>query len=428
VSSREVAFQILQRVELQQSYADVAIERVPHDARDSDFIRTLVLGVIRWRSRLDHAIARLAGRDLAKIDPPVLQILRIGAYQLWFMSVAQYAAISETVDVAARHAKSAKGFVNAVLRNASRSRLETLDPGGNDIAALAIRLAHPEWMLRRWSEELGLERAIAIARANQELSYPDIVVNETKTDANSVEAELRSRGIAFTESPFIKGVFRLEESTSRVDDLIARGLVYPMDEGSVAVTTLVPSAASSILDLAAAPGGKSLHLESRGHRVVSHDISISRVKPLRKFHRAMFSTPPKLVIGDGRTPGFRSRFDAVLLDAPCSASGTIRKNPEIKWRLDEKSINDFSELQRALLDSACELAERFCIYATCSLEPEENRDVVESVLARRRDFELEDAEHHVAMGLRGFIERGVLRLTPETRCDGFTAFLLRRVS
>ncbi len=173
---------------------------------------------------------------------------------------------------------------------------------------------------------------------------------------------------------------------------------------------------TDILDLAAAPGGKSLVMTARGARVVSNDVSPSRLRPLMGQSR-------RIVVSDGRRAAFRGRFQTVLVDAPCSATGTIRKNPEIKWRMREEDIGRFVPLQKELLAAALELAEETVVYSTCSLEPEENDGVITAV---GKPFERVDAAQFVNANVARWVEGGVLHLTPESGTDGFTAFVLKR--
>lgn len=378
MNERERAFQILQRIEHEAAYASILLQD------ESGFVRTMVLGVLRWRSRLDQAIETLAGRRLKKLDPNVVQILRLGIYQLMFMDVAPYAAVSETVDVAAHHAKRARGFVNAILRRASETDLQAL---AND---LATRLAHPQWLLDRWTGMFGAERTAAIAEANQQLSYPDIFASQPPAGAEP--------------SKFVPGMYRLTGSSAHVEG-------YALDEGSGVIADLAAATGRSILDLAAAPGGKTIVMTARGASVVSNDISLARLRPL-------FGRSRKIVVSDGRQAPFRRQFDTVLLDAPCSATGIIRKNPEIKWRLRPEEIARFSVLQRELLAAARGLARRTIVYSTCSLEPEENDAVVAG-------FERADVAEFVNPEVRKWVKEGVLRLTPESGADGFTAFVLK---
>jgi 16S rRNA (cytosine967-C5)-methyltransferase len=177
------------------------------------------------------------------------------------------------------------------------------------------------------------------------------------------------------------------------------------------VAAIAAATSDDVLDLAAAPGGKTRVMQKRGARVVSNDVSLSRLRPLIGQSR-------NIVVSDGRKPPFRRRFRTVLLDAPCSATGTIRKNPELKWRLQEADIKQFAALQRELLASAMELASETVVYSTCSLEPEENDAVV-------REYERVDISEYAPEGARRWVEDGVLRLTPESGADGFTAFALR---
>ena len=271
------------------------------------------------------------------------------------MDVAKYAAVAETVELAPKHAR---GFVNAVLR-----RVTNVEPPD-----LATRTAHPPWLIERWIRNYGAERAAKIAAANQELSYPDVI-----TDAPPPGAE---------PSTLVPGMWKLRGSSADVAGIV-------LDEGSAVIAELAAATSDDILDLAAAPGGKSLVASLRGAKVVSNDISIGRLR-----------VPG--VVSDARQPPFRKKFDTVLLDAPCSATGTIRKNPELKWRLREGDVHEFAKLQREMLESAITLANRYVVYSTCSL------DVADFVNAE----------------VRRWVDGGVLRLTPESGADGFTAFVL----
>ncbi|HSP34357.1 MAG TPA: transcription antitermination factor NusB [Thermoanaerobaculia bacterium] len=377
VNERQRALDVLRRIERESLYASIAL------LGESGFVRTLVLGVLRWRSRLDHAIETFAARKLNKIDSLTVDVLRIGVYQLHFMDVAKYAAVSETVNMAP---KRARGFVNALLRRAAEGLPQPPDT--------ATRYAHPHWLFDRWSRTYGADRAARIAEANQQLSYPDVLALSGPPPPPAAPSTL------------VDGIYKLSESTAELD----RTDFYPMDEGSAVIAAIATNAGEEILDMAAAPGGKTLYAKWCGARVTSSDVSIRRLQPLVGRQR-------RLLVADGRRPPFRKRFPVVLLDAPCSATGTIRKNPEIKWRLREDDIRQFAKLQRELLESALGIGETV-MYSTCSLEPEEN-DAVVSGLKR------EDITPLVPEGARRWVDDGVLRLTPESGADGFTCFVLR---
>lgn len=378
-TDRRRALQLLQRIEREKLYASLLL------IGENGFVRTLVLGVLRWRSRLDYTIAALSQRSLKKLDDAVVEVLRLGVYQLQFMDAPAYAVVSEAVDLAPPRAR---GFVNAILRRAAAG---TVPPPADD----ATRTAHPPWLLERWTRRYGAERAVKIAEANQELSYPDVLSLSGAAPPEAIRSTLAA------------DVWKLHGSSSELD----RAHYYPMDEGSAVIASIAAACGGQVLDLAAAPGGKAIYMKHRGAEVIANDVSIGRLRPLAG--RGL-----RVVASDGRFPPFLPKFEVVLLDAPCSATGTIRKNPELKWRLEEGGPRSFVTLQRELLRSAMQLASGYVVYSTCSLEAEENDEVVDG-------FERVDIAPFVPEGARSWVEDGVLRLTPESGADGFTAFVLR---
>jgi len=379
MNERRRALEILRRIERESAYASLLL------MNDSGFVRTLVLGVLRWRSRLDFVIDAVAK---GTIEPEIRDILRLGALQLLFMRVAPHAAVGETVALVPLRAR---GFVNAVLRKISKGAPEPPD--------VATRTAHPQWLVDRWTRFYGADRAAKIAEANQELSYPDVMTDSPPPDS--------------TPSELVPGMWKLTGSSAEVEG-------FALDEGSGVIADIAAAAGDDVLDLAAAPGGKSLVMRVRGKRVVSNDVSISRLRPL--------IGKSSIVVSDGRQPPFARQFPIVLLDAPCSATGTIRKNPEIKWRLQEDDLASFAALQKQLLASALDLASETVVYSTCSLEPEENDAVVDEILATRNDFVRGDVAKFVNGNVARWGDNGVLRLTPEAGTDGFTAHVLCRRS
>jgi 16S rRNA (cytosine967-C5)-methyltransferase len=384
VNDRERALTLLRRIESESLYASLLLQN------DTGFVRTLVLGILRWRSRLDFVISSFAAR---RIEPEILDVLRVGAYQLLFTDVAQYAAVAETVELAPRRAR---GFVNAILRR--------IAAGAPEPAGVAIRTAHPEWMIERWTRFYGADRAEKIAEADQHLSYPDVLTFSGEAPPDGVKSSL------------VDGLWKLHGSSAALD----RATWWPMDEGSAVVAAIAANAGEEVLDLAAAPGGKSLYIASRARRVISNDVSLARLQPLIARDRR------RVVVSDARRPAFGRRFQTVLLDAPCSATGTIRKNPEIKWRLKESDLGGFVGLQRELLAAALNLASESCVYSTCSLEPEENDEVVAAALEANAAFEIAEIHSLVPAGAAQWVDGRVLRLTPESGADGFTAHVLRR--
>ncbi len=420
MNERERAFRILRKE------TDRAIDTAA-DSRDDAFVRTIVQGVRRWRILLDHVATVLSGRPADRIDPDAIEILRIGLYQIYFMDVADHAAVSETVEVAKRHQKRAAGFVNAILRKATRSELSQLLPERGDLESVALRYAHPSWLVEKWGRTFGHERAEAIARANQELSRADALVNTSLTDLSDLERRLTERGVSYKSSELATNVIRLEGSSQEIREEVDSGLLYLMDEGSVVIARLAARAGERILDLTAAPGGKSIALRVEGSAVVSADLSIDRIHHLPALWNGLFDESPRIIVGDARRPPFRGSFDVVLLDAPCSATGIIRKHPEIRHRLRPDRLASYAERQRQLLAGALSVDSRFWIYSTCSLEPEENDEVVRDVLRARSDLAIGDLSEFAEPAIQPWIQRGILRLTPESGADGFTAILLKKM-
>lgn len=418
MSARLLAYRSIERLERSNGF----IKPLSTDAADREIVHAHVIGTVRWRGQLDYFIEKFAERPVSKLDEATLRVLRLAIHELRFMRSAQHAVVSEWVTIATRFSKRSTGLVNAVLRRATRESLDALLPKGDSISALAVRHSHPEWMVRRWVDRFGEAETIEILKENQKQSSPDILVDTRRISVDEVVEMLERQEIGFERSLLRPDMLRLSGSTTPLVELIQKGWVHPLDEGSAAVAFAVP-ASETIIDLAAAPGGKSLILSMRGARVVSCDISFARARTLKEIVNRGERAGP-VVVADGRMPPFR-RCESVLLDAPCSATGTLRKNPEAKWRLEENDLDGFATLQIALLKAALSIAERFCVYSTCSLEREENTTVVDAALAAFPEFIRSTRFDRAVMGkLRG----EALFFSPASGTDGFFVHLLERKS
>ncbi|MGA3044817.1 MAG: transcription antitermination factor NusB [Bryobacteraceae bacterium] len=320
--ARRLAFEILTAVERGGYASDLLAARAaPLDSRDAGLASEIVLGVLRYRAQLDYLIECYSGKAAARLDDAVRQALRMGIYQLRYLErVPAHAAVSESVELIKRARKrSAAGFANAVLRKVDRAPVAW--------PSAEIELSHPAWLLERWERQYGAETAAAIARAN--LRVPESYVN-------------------------------LE--TGRVQDI-----------GSQAIVPLLRlERGQTFLDLCAAPGNKTAQALAAGVRAMACDIHLHRLAGLKALGI-------DLVVLDGTGPlPFRRRFDRVLIDAPCSGTGTLAHNPEIKWRLRPEDLADLHARQVALLEQGRHALAPggVLVYSTCSLEREENEDVV----------------------------------------------------
>jgi 16S rRNA (cytosine967-C5)-methyltransferase len=391
------------------------------DARERGFLHELVLGTLRRRGWIDHVLSRLASRPLDRLTPGVLDALRLGAYQLLYLRVPAHAAVGDTVDHARGVEPRSAGFANAVLR-----RLQREGPPPEPDAAtapldwLTTAGSLPRWLAERWCAHLGPDRAVARARALLDAPPTHVRLNPRVPDALS---RLEAAGVATRET----GVpFALEASGGRLAGLAREGVLYVQDAGSQRVARLA-AAGGLVLDACAAPGGKALLIADAGGprtRVVAAEPSRRRVRTLARLRSLWGAGNVAVVAADALRPPFARLFDVVLLDAPCSGLGTLGRNPDVRWRLGPDDVARHAERQRRLIAGVASLVRPGgrLVYATCSLEPEENEGVVGPFLEGHRDFEA-DGARHPAEPLR---DGPLVRIEPGAGGDGFFAVRLRR--
>jgi 16S rRNA (cytosine967-C5)-methyltransferase len=379
--------------------------------------RELVLGVLRWQLTLDHLLAPHLRRALADHDPAVKAVLRVGLYEALRMRTPVPVAVAEAVRVAKRLTPRAAGLVNAVLRRAAGERWpDPADPA----APAGLRFSHPEWLVERWRRLLGDEAALAALASDQEPAGLYLLSAATRCD------ELAAAGCLLEPHPFVAGVVAVTAGAEAAVAALQAGRAYAIDPTAVAVARLLPPVAGLAVDLAAAPGGKSLVLacERRHPRLLSADRNLGRTVMMRR-NLAAVAQAPAVVAADATAPPLRSEScAAVLVDAPCSGTGTLRRHPEIRWRLREPELGALAAAQRRIVESAAALLAPggFLLYATCSLEPEENAGALDGVaLAAVPVAPLLPA------GLpRRELPSGGAVIPPGAVGDGFTVHLLRR--
>jgi 16S rRNA (cytosine967-C5)-methyltransferase len=439
--ARAAAFDILLRVEQQDAYASELLHSDRLDQlsiADRGLTTEIVMGVLRWRSRVDDAIAAQASRPLAKLDPQVLTALRIAAYQLLYLSrVPARAAINESVDLVKRARKaSAAPFTNAVLRKLAELIPETISGETNEVTAaiLAREFAHPEWLVERWVEHLGIGNAEAVCRHDQHIPTTSI-----RIDGAEVEAELRSAGIELAPGALLTSARIVMSGDVTQARAYKEGRVFIQDEASQLVAALVGKG-SRLLDCCAAPGSKTAAIASRNPaaEIVAVELHPHRAELLRRRVRA---ANVRVTTADALDLPLQGGFDRVLADVPCSGTGTLARNPEIKWRLKPEVLNDLHAKQVAILRAALQqLAPGGrAVYSTCSLEPEENQAVVKEVLQGNSKFRLLDcrtelerlrADGELASNdLDSLLDGKYLRTIPGVHPnDGFFAAILQRLS
>lgn len=397
------------------------------------WIRNLVYGTVRLQGRLDHVLARFTSRPPGELDPEVRVVLRMGAYQILEMdAVPAYAAVSESVaQVKGGGKRAAAGLVNAVLRRIAREGAPESSfpsPESDLEGYLTSWGSHPAWLVRRWVRHFGRSGVRALVEADNR--EPDIClrpVGMTVERATDILAEAGLCDPADTGSSAASSQpswIRLRRGADPGAALAAVPSVIQDPAASLVADYVAPPPGSLVADLCAAPGGKALALSADARGVVAADRSPQRlIRVLEGVKR--LAAPVWTVAADARFPPLRSA-DVVMVDAPCSGTGTIRRHPDARWRLREGDIRELAEVQRTILEGAASVVPRggLLVYATCALEPEENRGQVKRFLARHPDFLIEPA----GIPDRFLDGRGCLSVLPqESGFDGAYAARLRRI-
>ncbi|MYB99418.1 MAG: hypothetical protein F4X60_12825 [Gemmatimonadetes bacterium] len=393
------------------------------------WIRNLVYGTVRLRGRIDHLLARFTARPPAEFDPPVRIALRMGAYQILEMGgVPDYAAVSQAVSqVKGTRSRAAAGLVNAVLRKVAehgRDRSHFPAPATDLEGYLTTWGSHPGWLVRRWIRALGPEAARALVEANNR--EPDIYLRPVGVRRSEAVRLLAAAGICPEGSDDEDAVGRCIRLRPRANPASALALVPGVIQdpaASLVADYAAPDPGSLAADLCAAPGGKALALSETAAAVVAGDLSPRRLARVAEgaARRGARVWP---VAADARFPPVREAA-TVLVDAPCTGTGTFRRHPDGRWRVAAADIGKLAEVQRAILDGAASVVPRggLLVYATCTLEPEENRCQVESFLVRHPGFRIDPGS-----GTANFLDgKGCLRVLPhESGFDGAFAARLRR--
>ena len=433
--ARHVAAEIcadLRRGELLDSTFDGQSSRL--EPRDRRFTRELVYGMLRRRAWLDALLDGRVRGGLSRLDVDLLDLLRLGAYQLLHMrSVPAYAAIAQTVELAKRrHGVGAARLANAVLRRLDREREAlNVELPADPIDALALVESHPRWLVARWVARWGEEETRRLLQANN-VEAP-LVARPIHAVREQVEASLEAAGVSVADSPLVPESMVLASPISALTELGAfrQGLFHLQDPASTLVTkyaALPENGTAEVADVCAAPGGKSVELSRRARAVYASDLSLPRLRHVVENIRRMDLSTVYAYVADARRPAIRE-VDAVLIDAPCTGTGTFRRHPDARWRLRTSDLAVMAALQREILRSASAVVKPggMLVYSTCSLETEENDTQVERFLTEHQNWRLDPpAEGAVPATV---IDAGRLRVLPQRHgTDGAFAARLRRLA
>ena len=399
--ARLAAYQILSAVSTGSADLPSAITSARSgltDDRDRALAAEIAAGVQRWRNTLDHLIVVFSKRAIARLDPEVLEILRLSIYQLLHLTrVPAAAVVDDAVDLTKRAGKrSASGFVNAILRSVSRRRGSLPLPGrpsdANDRDAaleyLTISLSHPRWLAARWYERLGLDAAEAWMRFNNEPGSVTLRVNRLRTTRDELTERLAADDIQVHATEYAPDGLIVDEGHPLRGPLREEGWFVVQDEASQLVPLLAgDKALDRVLDTCASPGGKTTALAALMHGrglLVACDVRERRIDLLRRTVAASGAGNVRIVQADFlQSPPFASTFECVLVDAPCSGLGTLRRDPDIRWRRREEDLTSLAAAELTMLQRAatCVAPGGRLVYATCSSEPEENEGVADAFLA-----------------------------------------------
>ena len=417
--------------------AELAALATAFDERDQALLREIVFGTLRWLKRLDQVLVAASGRTFEQIQPALLPVLRVAAYQLLFLDrVPAHAIVSEAVDEAQRRShKGAAGFANAVLRRvAAKPDLAAWPITATDpVERLAIETSHPEILVRRRLNQYGESATRALLDANNRQKPMHLLAFQAKGGRDLLAARLLAEGVE-TEPSRLSGQGLIVRSGNALRSAaFARGDFYIQDEvAQLAANLPEPRPRERVLDVAASPGGKGLALLAAepSIRLVAADIALPRLAALAGNHARLHSNAG-IVAGDAEHPPFTGAFDRVVVDYPCTGTGTLRKHPELKWRWSESELERLAaQAVRMLAGAAVAVAPGGLLVAiSCSLEPEENEAVGERFLTLVAGFRRTSASGRIpAAAASALSGEGVWRWLPSGDHDGFTVQLFERLS
>jgi 16S rRNA (cytosine967-C5)-methyltransferase len=444
-SVRQLASEILFKVDTRKAYADILLDQTLRktrlDERDRALLTELTYGTLRWRGTIDSRLRENLTRPLDKVDARLLNLLRLTYYQLIYLDrIPVYAAVNEAVELAkARGGRKMAGFINGVLRSFLRTpRTGKQIRTGGSVQSLAVESSHPEWLVQRWLDEFGLDVARDLMRANNERAPIVLRANSLRISREELLDRLRSHGIEAAAAAFAPQGIVLPGGAVEGLPGFGEGFFQVQGEASQLVSWLLsPEPGERVLDACAAPGGKTTHLAELMHdtgAIVAIDTSERGIDKIRQNLNRLGVKSVRPIRADAteHVPELGDTlYDRILVDAPCSGLGTLRAHPEIKWHRNENDIERLSRLQQKILNQVSQALTSggTLVYSTCTLTRDENDRNVERFLAAHGEFELQDAARYLPVQAKHLVRGKYFQALPHRdNTDGFFAARLRKVS
>lgn len=438
---RGIAVKILNRIDRTDAYLDKLIDvELKHgdlSSADKALLNEIVHGVIRWKRKLDWILRGFYRGDFSKCIPNLKNAMRVALYQVLFLdNIPNYAAVNEAVEFVKKiQGEKSANLVNAVLRNVIKtleeSEIRYPDPNEDTVNYLGTYYSHPNWLVKRWLKRYGQEFTEKLMQENNERPKLTLRYNQLLTDRDSFIKKLEEAELRFRPSKYFDHFFILLNLTNIVDwYYFQQGYFSIQDESAgIPVLLLDPKPGETVIDLCAAPGGKSSYIaelmENKG-KIYAIDKYANRLALMKKNIERLKITNIEFIVGDSETIQMEPA-DKVLLDAPCSGLGVLTKKPEIKWKKDSEDINRLTNIQTRLINNAAKLVKPggILVYSTCTIEPEENFEIVKKFLEEHPEFDLIKEHNNIHSD---FIdENGCISLFPNLHgMDGsFAAKLIR---
>ena len=399
---REIALKALYKIDKEEAYVNIALDEIIKENkrkledRDIGFVSEIVYGVTTWKLTIDEIIKKYSKLRIKKISPWILNILRMGIYQIVFLDkVPKSAAVNESVNLAKRYGhKASSNFVNAILRKVEKKDYQTFFEIEDPIERISKTTSMPVWIIEELLKENDIEKVEEICKVSNLKPKVEIRINRLKTNKQQLEKLLKERNITFQEGK-IKDFFVLEK-TKNIEqlDLFRQGYFTIQDEGAGLIAKIVdPKSNEVILDACSSPGGKTTYMaelmDDKGE-IIAWDLHSHRIKLVEETAKRLGIHIVKTECQDATIykEEYKEKFDKILLDVPCLGIGVLKRKPDIKWRRKPEDIEEITQIQQNILETCAKYLKPKgqLVYATCSIFSEENDKIIDKFLEKNTDF------------------------------------------